>query len=59
MAATVGSGATEPSAALRQAAAGLWQMFVALTNEGFNEGQALVIIGQVLAANSGRGPEPT
>jgi hypothetical protein len=47
------SGPTEPSADLRQAASALWQMFVALRSEGFNEQQALVVIGQVLAANSG------
>lgn len=43
------NGPTEPAADLRVAASGLWQMYVALTSEGFNERQALVIIGQVIA----------
>lgn len=42
---------TEPSADLRALASTLWQMFVALTSEGFTERQALVVIGQVLSAN--------
>lgn len=42
---------TEPAAELRQAASGLWQMYVALTNEGFSEKQALVILGKVLASS--------
>ncbi len=46
-------GPTEPSADLRQAASALWQMFVALKAEGFTEQQALTILGQVLAAQSG------
>ena len=45
------NGPTEPSADLRELASALWQMFVALCNEGFDERQALVVIGQVLAAN--------
>lgn len=44
----------EPPADMRVAAAGLRNMFVALTAEGFTETQALVIIGQVLAANGGQ-----
>ena len=44
----------EPSADLRQAANGVRQMFIALTMEGFTEAQALVIVGQVIAANGGR-----
>lgn len=48
-----GSVPREPSADIRQAASALRQMYVALTMEGFDERQALVIIGQVLAANSG------
>lgn len=40
---------TEPAAELRQAASGLWQLYVALTNQGFTERQALVVIGHVLA----------
>lgn len=44
---------TEPAADLRQAANGLWQTFVALTAEGFNERQALAILGYMLAASFG------
>jgi hypothetical protein len=29
------------------------QTFIALMNEGFTDHQALIIIGQILAANSG------
>jgi hypothetical protein len=43
----------EPAADLRQLASVLFQTFVALTNEGFTEQQALIIVGQILAANSG------
>lgn len=42
---------TEPSAAHRQFAANLWQMFVALQAEGFSERQALIILGQMLASS--------
>jgi hypothetical protein len=45
----------EPSADLRNLASMLYQTFIALTNEGFTEQQALVIIGQLLYANSGGG----
>lgn len=41
----------EPSADLRVFASSMRQMFVALTNEGFTEQQALTMIGQVLAAS--------
>ena len=43
----------EPSADIRQAAHGLREMYIALTAEDFTEQQALIIIGQVIAANSG------
>lgn len=43
----------EPSADLRQAANMLRQTFVALCAEGFTKQEALVIIGQILAANPG------
>lgn len=46
------NGPIEPNADARQFAAAMWQMFVALTKEGFTERQALVIIGQMLAANA-------
>jgi hypothetical protein len=47
------NGPKEPTAELRQLASLLHQTFIALTNEGFTEQQALVIIGQILAANAG------
>ena len=40
----------EPSAAVREGAHSIREMFVALVMEGFTEGQALIIVGQVLAA---------
>jgi hypothetical protein len=43
----------EPSADLRQAAPGLFELYVALTDQGFTERQALVALGQVIAANGG------
>src|SRR5215217_5920186 len=49
---------TEPAADLRQMASMLWQTFIALQQEGFNEHQALVILGQVLAAAVQQGPTP-
>lgn len=45
----------EPSADIRTAASALRQMYVALTMEGFDERQALIIIGQVLAAGQSGG----
>lgn len=44
------NGPTEPSADLRGMASSLWQMYVALTLEGFSEAQALTIIGQIIIA---------
>ncbi len=41
----------EPSAALRQAAKGLREMYVALTNEGFTPAEALAIIGYAVSAS--------
>jgi len=49
----ISAGQVEADAAKRTAAAELRQMFCALTQEGFTEHQALVIIGQILSANSG------
>ena len=43
----------EPSADIRQADHGLREMYISLTAEDFTEQQALIIIGQVIAANSG------
>lgn len=40
----------EPSAAVRQAAKALHQMFVALRDEGFTEQQALSVIATILAS---------
>lgn len=48
---------TEPNAALRGMASGLWQTFIALTQEGFSEQQALIIIGQIIAATMMRGDD--
>lgn len=42
--------ATDPQTELDEFAASMRQMFLALLQQGFNEGQALVIIGQVIAA---------
>jgi hypothetical protein len=44
---------TEPSADLRIAASALWQMYVALTMEGFTEPQALEIVATVIKSNLG------
>jgi hypothetical protein len=43
---------TEPSADIRQAASAMWQMYVALTGEGFSESQALTIVGYALRGNT-------
>ena len=43
---------TEPSADMRQLASALWQAYIALTSEGFSERQALIVIGQMMAAGS-------
>lgn len=42
-------GPTEPSADIRRAASAVRQIFVALVMEGFNETQALAIVGAILA----------
>ena len=47
------NGPIEPNAEMRVGAKTLRQMFLALIQEGFTEQQALVIIGQCIAANSG------
>lgn len=46
-------GPVEPSAELRVLASVLRQAYVALVAEGFTEQQALAIVGQLLAANTG------
>lgn len=38
----------EPRAEIREFARGMREMYVALLQEGFNEGEALRIIGQVI-----------
>lgn len=48
---------TEPSADIRTLASTIWQAFVALKDEGFSEHQALIVVGQMLAATMGRGDE--
>ena len=45
----------EPSADLRMMASTLRQMHVALTMEGFTEREALMIIGQCIAAGGRQG----
>lgn len=40
----------EPSADMRQAASQLRQLFVALVNQGFDDRQALALVGQAVAA---------
>lgn len=42
--------AVEPAAAVREAAHGIREIFIALTMEGFTEKQALVVVGQMMAA---------
>jgi hypothetical protein len=42
----------EPSADIRQAAATIHQIYTGLVDEGFTERQALIIVGQILAANA-------
>lgn len=49
------NGPIEPSADLRQLASILRQTYLALTQEGFSQQEALTIIGQILAANGGAG----
>lgn len=46
------NGPIEPAADLREMASILRQTFIALKQEGFTEQQALIIIGQLLAANT-------
>jgi len=47
------NGPIEPSADAREFAGACFQIYTALTLEGFSEQQALVIIGQMIAANQG------
>lgn len=49
------NGPIEPSADMRQAAAHLRGMYVALTLEGFTSTEALTIIGAILASQQGGG----
>lgn len=47
----------EPNAQSRQFAATMRNLFTALTQANFTEQQALVIIGQVIAASFGKGKQ--
>lgn len=49
------TGPIEPSADLRQMASATRQVYTALTNEGFTEQQALIIVGQIISSASGGG----
>ena len=40
---------------MRMMANSLWQMYVALTKEGFSEKQALTIIGEIIAGTMPKG----
>ena len=51
------NGPIEPSADARAFAKACHEVYVALTLEGFKEQQALVIIGQMIAANIGNSEE--
>ncbi len=50
------NGPVEPSADLRQAASLIRQTYIALVAQGFSEQQALIVVGQVIAANTPRDP---
>ena len=50
------NGPIEPSADVRQAAHAIRQIYLALRHEDFTDQQALVIVGQILAANNGGPP---
>lgn len=47
------NGPVEPSSDARQMAKAVRDVFLALLAEGFNEKQALIIIGQMMAAGQG------
>lgn len=47
------NGPIEPSADMRQMAAAFREIYIALTLEGFTTGEALTIIGQIIASNQG------
>jgi len=51
----VSNGPIEPNADMRVMANALRQMFLALIQEGFNEQQAMQIVGVTLAASFGNG----
>lgn len=45
------NGPVEPAADMRKFAAGMRQIYLALTQEGFSDREALIIIGQMLSSN--------
>ena len=47
------NGPIEPAADIRQGANTIRQIYLALRQEAFTDQQALVIVGQILAANTG------
>ena len=49
------SAVREPSAQMRQAAAAVHELYTALVNEGFDEIQALKIVGNMLSNNQQKG----
>ena len=51
------NGPVEPTADAREFAKTCFQFFTALGLEGFTEQQALIIIGQMIAANTGKAGE--
>ena len=49
------NGPIEPSADAREFAKACFQIFTALCLEGFTEQQALIVVGQMIAANNNGG----
>lgn len=50
-----GNGPIEPSADARALARAVFDQYLALTQEGFSEGQALRIVGEMIRGVSGGG----
>jgi hypothetical protein len=53
----VDNGPVEPAAGARQAAHAIREIYLALMQEGFTERQALVIVGQAIAAANQNGEQ--